>query len=61
VRLPSDDELELQRVVRCVEEVLEQSVQGLYSLSYDIRRWMRSARLQRPDIRPLGRMQQPES
>jgi hypothetical protein len=61
VRLPSDDEPELQRVVRRVEEVLEQSVQGLYSLSHDTRRWMRSARLQRPDIRPLGRMQQPES
>ena len=38
VRPPSHDEPELQRLVRRVEEVVEQGVQGLLSLSHDTRR-----------------------
>jgi hypothetical protein len=38
MRLPSNNKPELQRVVRRVKEVLEQSIQGLYSLSHDTRR-----------------------
>jgi hypothetical protein len=40
-----------------VEELVEQAVHGLGTLSIDTLRWLRSAKLNEPEIRPLGRMQ----
>jgi hypothetical protein len=36
-------------------------VKGLATLPQEIRRWLRSAKREAPDTRPLGRLQNPES
>jgi hypothetical protein len=40
-----------------VEEVVEQAVRGLSTLSINTLRWLRSAKLNEADTQPLGRMQ----
>jgi len=57
IRIPADDEPRLQRVVQLVEELVEEAVQGLSTLSIDTLRWLRSPRPQEIDIRPFGRLQ----
>jgi hypothetical protein len=57
IRPPGDDEPELKQVVLAVEEVVEQAVRGLGTLSIDTLRWLRSAKPNEADTRPLGRMQ----
>lgn len=47
----------MQRVVELVEELVEEAVQGLSTLSRDTLRWLRSPKLQEPDVRPFSRMQ----
>jgi hypothetical protein len=51
----------LKQVVLVVEELVEQAVHGLGTLSIDTLRWLRSARPNEPDVRPLGRMQSKSS
>jgi hypothetical protein len=51
----------LKQVVLVVEELVEQAVHGLSTLSIDTLRWLRSARPNEPDVRPLGRMQSKSS
>jgi hypothetical protein len=57
VRPPGDDEPALKQIVLAVEELVEQAVCGLGTLSIDTLRWLRSARPNEADARPLGRMQ----
>jgi hypothetical protein len=57
IRPPGDDEPELKQVVLAVEEVVEQAVRGLGTLSINTLRWLRSAKPNEADTRPLGRMQ----
>jgi hypothetical protein len=61
IRPPGDDEPELKQVVLVVEELVEQAVHRLGTLSIDTLRWLRSARPNEPDVRPLGRMQSKSS
>jgi hypothetical protein len=58
---PGDDEPALKQVVLAVEEVVEQAVRGLGTLSIDTLRWLRSAKPNEADARPLGRMQNKDS
>jgi superfamily II DNA helicase RecQ len=60
-RLPDQDEIVLQRAVELVDQLIERSVSGLATLDDETRRWLRSAKLQEPDTRPLSRLQNPES
>jgi len=60
-RLPDRDEMKLQRAAKLVELLVEQSVQGLSTLGRETRRWLRSAKRQEVDQRPLARLQNPES
>jgi hypothetical protein len=51
----------LKQVVLVVEELVEQAVHRLGTLSIDTLRRLRSPRLNEPDVRPLGRMQSKSS
>lgn len=44
-----------------MEELVEQAVRRLGTLSIDTLRWLRSAKLNQPDARPLGIMQNKDS
>jgi hypothetical protein len=61
IRPPGDDEPALKQVVVVVEEVVEQAVRGLSTLSIDTLRWLRSAEPNKADARPLGQMQNKHS
>ena len=61
VQLPRKDERKLQLAARLTEQLIEQCVQGLASLPRELRRWLRSAKQSEPDVRPLARLQNPES
>ncbi|KAF2818328.1 hypothetical protein CC86DRAFT_414079 [Ophiobolus disseminans] len=56
-RTGCDDEPALRQVVLAVEEAVEQAVRGLGTLSIETLRWLRSAKPNEPDVRPLGQMQ----
>lgn len=60
-RLPDKDEKELLRVTRLIDIQIEGCVLGLHSLSRETRRWLRSARREEPDTRPIARLQNKES
>jgi hypothetical protein len=53
-RLPDRDEVKLQRAAKLVELLVEQSVKGLATLGRETRRWLRSAKRQEVDQRPLS-------
>ena len=55
VRLPASDEPALQRVVQLVEELVEQAVQGLSTLSLETLRWLRSLHAREIDVRLFSR------
>ncbi|KAF5843947.1 hypothetical protein GGP41_002226 [Bipolaris sorokiniana] len=57
IRLPTAEEPQLQRVVQLVEGLVEEAVQGLSTLPRDTLRWLRSAKLQEPNVRPFSRIQ----
>jgi hypothetical protein len=57
IRPPGDDEPELKQVVLVVEEVIEQAVRGLSTLSIDTLRWLRIPKPIEADARPLDQMQ----
>jgi hypothetical protein len=61
VRLPASDEPALQCVVQLVEELLEQAVQGLSTLSLETLRWLRSPHPKDIDVRPFSRYQNRQS
>jgi hypothetical protein len=61
VRLPASDEPALQRVVQLVEEMVEQAVQGLSTLSLETLRWLRSPHAREIDVRPFSRYQNKQS
>lgn len=61
IRLPGNDEPELKQVVVAVEELVEQAVHGLSTLSLDTLRWLRSAKASEPDVQPLSRLQNAQS
>jgi superfamily II DNA helicase RecQ len=61
IRLPDRSEPRLQRAVKLTEELVEKSVSGLSTLHRDTRRWLRSAKREEMDLRPLARLQNPSS
>jgi hypothetical protein len=61
IRPPGNDEAELKQVVLAVEDVVEQAVHGLSTLSIDTLRWLKSAKPNEAGTRPLGRMQNKDS
>ena len=61
IRLPKGNEPKLKQAARIVELLVERSVAGLSTLARETRRWLRSAKLEEIDRRPLGRLQNPES
>jgi hypothetical protein len=60
-RLPGKDEPELKVVADSVDEVIEDCVKGLASLPQEIRRWLKSAKMEEVDQRPIGRLQNQNS
>jgi hypothetical protein len=51
----------LKQVVLAVEELVEQAVSRLHTLSIDTLRWLKSAKPNEADARPLSRMQNKDS
>ncbi len=60
-RLPDRNERALKRACEVVDQAIEQSVAGLASLAHETRRWLRSAKREEIDVRPMARLQNPES
>ena len=60
-RLPDHGEVKLQRAAKLVELLVERSVRGLSTLAQETRRWLKSAKRQEVDQRPMARLQNPES
>jgi superfamily II DNA helicase RecQ len=56
-RLPDKDEPWLKVVADSVDEMIEECVKGLASLPQEIRRWLKSAKMEEVDQRPMGRLQ----
>jgi superfamily II DNA helicase RecQ len=61
IRMPGRDEIVLQRAVVLVDSLVERAVSGLSTLDQESRRWLRSAKQSEPDVRPLARLQNPDS
>ena len=60
-RLPDRGEVKLRRAAKLTELLVERSVKGLSTLARETRRWLRSAKRQEVDQRPMARLQNPES
>jgi hypothetical protein len=60
-RLPDQGEVKLRRAAKLTELLVERSVKGLSTLAQETRRWLRSAKRQEVDQRPIARLQNPES
>lgn len=60
-RLPDRNERELQQATKIVDLAIERSVAGLSTLAVETRRWLRSAKREEIDVRPMARLQNPES
>jgi hypothetical protein len=60
-RLPDCNEAKLRVAAELTENLIEQSVRGLATLLDETRRWLKSAKQAEVDVRPLARMQNPES
>jgi hypothetical protein len=61
LRMPGKHEPKLKLAAELTELLMERCVKGLSTLPHEIRRWLRSAKREAPDTRPLGRLQNPES
>ncbi|KAF2008559.1 hypothetical protein BU24DRAFT_319607, partial [Aaosphaeria arxii CBS 175.79] len=61
IKLPTRSEPKLKQTARLVELLVEQSVAGLSTLARETRRWLRSAKREEIDQRPIARLQNPES
>jgi superfamily II DNA helicase RecQ len=60
-RLPDRDERKLQQAVKVVDLLIERSVAGLSTLAHETRRWLRSAKREEADQRPMARLQNADS
>lgn len=60
-RLPGKDEPGLKVVADSVDELIDECVKGLASLPQEIRRWLKSAKMEEVDQRPMGRLQNQNS
>jgi superfamily II DNA helicase RecQ len=60
-RAPDRGERKLKLAAQLTEGLIERSVKGLATLPQELRRWLRSAKQSEIDVRPLGRLQNPES
>ncbi|THX19302.1 hypothetical protein D6D12_10739 [Aureobasidium pullulans] len=60
-RLPDKDEEGLLKVAAVIKKMVERGVLGLNSMLEGLRRWLRSAEMHKPDVRPLARLQNSES
>ncbi|GAB7357797.1 hypothetical protein MBLNU459_g0613t1 [Dothideomycetes sp. NU459] len=60
-RLPDKDEQILQKVAQMTDTLLEKCVSGLPTLDKETRRWLRSAKRNEPDVRPIARLQNKDS
>lgn len=60
-RAPDANERRIKLAAELTEELVERSVRGLATLPQEMRRWLRSAKHSEPDVRPLARLQNPES
>jgi hypothetical protein len=60
-RLPDQSEVKLRRAAKLTKLLVERSVKGLSTLARETRRWLRSAKRQEVDQRPMARLQNPES
>jgi len=60
-RMPDRDERLLQQAVNIVDLMIERAVAGLSTLGLETRRWLRSAKREEVDVRPMSRLQNPES
>ena len=60
-RVPDSDEDLLKEACRVADLTLHRSLQGLGTLHRETRRWLRSPKLGEPDVRPLARLQEPNS
>jgi hypothetical protein len=61
IRLPDRGEVKLRRAAKLTELLVERSVKGLSTLARETRRWLKSAKRQEIDQRPITRLQNPES
>lgn len=61
IQLPRRGETKLLRAQKAVELLVERCVLRLVRIPHEIRRWLRSAKRDEPDVRPLARLQNPES
>jgi hypothetical protein len=53
--------VKLRQAAKLTELLVERSVKGLSTLARETRRWLRSAKRQEVDQRPMARLQNPES
>ncbi|CAO2655088.1 Nn.00g101520.m01.CDS01, partial [Neocucurbitaria sp. VM-36] len=60
-RLPDQSEVKLRLAAKLTETLIEKCVKGLSTLARETRRWLRSAAPNDIDVRPLARLQNPES
>ncbi|KAJ4329600.1 hypothetical protein N0V87_010726, partial [Didymella glomerata] len=60
-RAPDHSERKIKLAAELAEGLIERSVKGLATLTQELRRWLRSAKREEPDVRPLARLQNPES
>ena len=60
-RLPDRDEARLQKAAKAVNVIVERCVAGLSTLARQTRRWLRSAKREEPDRKPMARLQDPAS
>lgn len=60
-RLPDRDEKELKQVCSVVDMLIERCVSGLSTLAHETRRWLRSAKREEVDVRPMGRLENADS
>jgi len=60
-RMPDRDECKLKLATKTVELAIEKCVAGLSTLAHETRRWLKSAQQHEIDVRPMGRLQNPES
>jgi len=55
-RLPDWDERLLQQAAKVVDLAIESSVAGLSTLALETRRWLKSAKREEIDVRPMARL-----
>ena len=59
--MPNKDDTLLTQAATIVEQAIKQAVSGLSTLGLESRRWLRSPNAEQIDLRPMARLQNPES